>query len=257
MPTPVDEQLFAAIGALRMSFHEAEILAIYLYGSAVGRGLMPDSDLDLFVLVDRPLTRDEKRSTVEALAPISRQDTRPSSWRPLEVTVVSLLDVNPWRYPPRLDFQYGEWLTRDQLLTEGLVSSESPDLAVVLAMVWDSGRALEGPEPRHLLAEVPAGDLRRAMTDELPVLLDDLDDDTRNVILTLARIWATLETGRIMSKADAADWAINRLPSPVTSPIAEARDLYLQGGYGSWDDRNTVSTAVKALLDRISPHISE
>jgi streptomycin 3"-adenylyltransferase len=48
------------------------------------------------------------------------------------------------------------------------------------------------------------------MTDQLATLLDELEDDTRNVLLTLTRIWATMVTGRILSKAEAAAWAIDR-----------------------------------------------
>ena len=30
-----------------------------------------------------------------------------------QVTVVVRSEVRPWRYPPRMDFQYGEWLRSD------------------------------------------------------------------------------------------------------------------------------------------------
>jgi len=49
-------------------------------------------------------------------------------------------------------------------------------------------------------------------------LLDDLDGDTRNVVLTFARIWTTLATGEIRSKAAAADWALAQL-SPEHCPV--------------------------------------
>ena len=42
-------------------------------------------------------------------------------------------------------------------------------------------------------------------------MIPGLVDDTRNSVLTLARIWLTVETGEIGPK-DAADWALERLP---------------------------------------------
>ena len=39
----------------------------------------------------------------------------------------------------------------------------------------------------------------------LPALLADLANDTRNVLLTLARIRTTVASGEIRSKDDAAD----------------------------------------------------
>ena len=48
----------------------------------------------------------------------------------------------------------------------------------------------------------------------------DLEGDVRNVLLTLARVWFTLETGTIASKDVAADWAITRLPRDEVTPFA-------------------------------------
>ena len=36
--------------------------------------------------------------------------------RPLEVTVINQKDVVPWKFPPKHEFMYGEWL-REQFLT--------------------------------------------------------------------------------------------------------------------------------------------
>jgi streptomycin 3"-adenylyltransferase len=255
MNDPVDDQIAAAVEAVRASIPVADTLGIYLYGSAVAGGLKPDSDLDILVVTSRRLIRDEKRALVDRLMPISGRATRPPDWRPLEVTVVAQSDLRPWRYPPLMDLQYGEWL-RGQFLAGdlGLAPSVSPDLAVVVTMVRESGRAIEGPPSRELLDPVPRGDLRRAMTDELPALLKDLEHDTRNVILTYARVWVTTATGRFLSKADAAEWAISRLAPEVSEPLARARELYVGGGFGSWDDlqapRRTVA-AMRYQIDRL------
>jgi len=258
MSDPVDDQIAAAVEAVRASVPVADTLGIYLYGSAVAGGLKPDSDLDIFVVTSRRLTRDEKRGVVDRLMPMSGGATRPPAWRPLEVTVVAQSDLRPWRYPPHMDLQYGEWL-REQFLADdlGLAASASPDLAVVVTMVRDSGRALEGPPPRELLDPVPPGDLRRAMTDELPALLENLEEDTRNVILTFARVWVTAATGRILSKTDAAEWAIDRLAPELSPPLASARELYVGGGFGAWDDLQAVMRTVAAMQYEIGRLVGE
>ncbi|MDQ0373940.1 aminoglycoside adenylyltransferase domain-containing protein [Cellulomonas humilata] len=46
----------------------------------------------------------------------------------------------------------------------------------------------------------PVADLRRSIDDSLEPLLDGLVGDERNVVLTLARMVVTLETGAIVSK---------------------------------------------------------
>ncbi|MGW2149697.1 aminoglycoside adenylyltransferase domain-containing protein [Nonomuraea bangladeshensis] len=83
-----------------------------------------------------------------------------------------------------------------------------------------------------------------------PELLAELNDDTRNVLLTLARIWTTLATGEIRSKDAAADWALALLP-PRHRPVLEhARNLYLTCHYQDevWDD---------ALKAQVRPHVDE
>lgn len=258
MNDPVDDQIAAAVEAVRASIPVVDTLGIYLYGSAVAGGLKPDSDLDLLVVTNRRLTRDEKRALVDRLMPISGRATRSADWRPLEVTVVAQSDLRPWRYPPLMDLQYGEWLHEQFLAGDlGLAPSISPDLAVLVTMVRESGRAIDGSPPRELLDPVPRDDLRRAMTDELPALLEDLEHDTRNVILTIARVWATTATGRILSKADAAGWAISRLAPEASEPLIRARELYVGGGFGRWDDLQAVRRTVAAMRYEIDHLVAE
>jgi streptomycin 3"-adenylyltransferase len=231
------EQAKAAIGALRVGLVEAEIVGVYLYGSAVAGGLRPDSDLDLFVVTDRRLRPDERARVVEGLMPISGRETRRPAWRPLEVTIVAQPDVRPWRYPPRMELLYGEWL-RAAFLTGEIEPepADNPDLGVLITMVRQSGRPLIGPPPEEALDPVPRADLERGMVACVPSLVSELTDDTRNVLLTLARIWTTLETGEIRSKDEAADWVLSRLPADRRPTMARARDLYRAGGFGGpWD----------------------
>ncbi|MCE3277338.1 MAG: nucleotidyltransferase [Propionibacteriaceae bacterium] len=71
-------------------------------------------------------------------------------------------------------------------------------------MVLQGDTALVGPPPAQLLDPVPDDDLIRGAIAGIPQLLGDLESDTRNVLLTLARIWTTLQTGQIRSKDAAA-----------------------------------------------------
>ena len=161
-------------------------------------------------------------------------------------------DVVPWRYPPRQAFQYGEW-ERDEYLT-GFVPAPRPeaDLAVLLTIALARGMALAGPPISTLLAPVPAADLRRALVDLLPRLDGDLEWDTANVLLTMARVWATLETGEILPKDEAASWAIGRAPDVAREALARARGVYLGKEEDRWDDLTSdVRRAADALLDRI------
>jgi streptomycin 3"-adenylyltransferase len=90
---------------------------------------------------------------------------------------------------------------------------------------------------------VPTVDLNRAMVESLGALLLDLAPDTRNVLLTLARIWSTLATGIIRPKDDAARWATQRLPAEHRPVLERAAAIYRGEAPERWDD----------LADRIEP----
>jgi predicted nucleotidyltransferase len=230
----------------------ADVLGVYLHGSAVAGGLHHRSDLDLLVIVDREPDPDVRAALVSALLPVGRRAGKRADDRSLELTVVARSAVVPWRYPPRQAFQYGEWEREAYLAGFVPAPRSEPDLVVLLSTAVASGVALAGPPIGALVAPVPATDLRQAMVDLIPRLDGDLETDTANVILTMARVWATLETGEILPKDEAASWALERAPG-VAGPVVErARGVYLGTAEDAWDDLGeAVRPAADALLAAI------
>ena len=236
-------QLDAAVAAVRETLGDA-VIGVLLHGSAVTGGLKPRSDLDILVVVSRATTLDERRALVAQLLGISDREDQPGFEQPLELTILVQPDVRPWHYPPPMDFQYGEW--RRAELEGGDLEPEkplNPDVAILITAVLGASVPLVGPPAAELFDPVPSADLRRALTDELPSLLADLETDTRNIVLTLARIWVTVVTGEIRSKDAAADWALERLPAEHRPILARARAIYVGDEPERWED----------LRDRLGP----
>ncbi|GAA3943983.1 aminoglycoside adenylyltransferase domain-containing protein [Actinoplanes auranticolor] len=229
-----------------------ELAGAYLHGSAVLGGLRPASDVDILAVTRRSLTEDQRRALIAGLLPISGSAV---GARPVELTVVVQAAVRPWRYPPTGDFRYGEWLRADY--EAGLIPAPEPmpGLALEAAVALAGDRTLAGLPPAQVLDPVPTELLFRAGVDGIPGLLADLAEDTRNVLLTLARIWTTLATGTIVAKDTAADWALARLAPEHRPVLAFARDLYLTTSYAdeSWSDelKAQVGPHVDAVLARI------
>lgn len=231
--------------ALLLDVLGSDAIAAYVFGSAVLGGLRPESDLDVLAVCKRPTTDAEKQRLVSRLLDISGRETEHGRWRYIELTIVVHDDVKPWRYPPRLDFQYGDWWRDDfeRGNLEPWSSATNPDLAVLITMARLGNEPVLGPPPTEIFDPVPRDDLIRAMVDGIDALLDDLKWDTRNVILTFARIWTTVVTGVIRSKDAAADWVLKRLPESHRPIVAHARAIYLGDEPERWD----------GLEDRVGP----
>lgn len=220
-------------------------LGTYLHGSAVHGGLKPASDVDILVVSRESMGDRERRALVDGLLQLSGPRV---GARSVELTVVVQSEVRPWRFPPTGDFLYGDWL-REEIEASGPPQPEPmPNLAIMIPMTLAGDHPLDGPPPAELLDPVPPADLVRGSVAGIPDLLNDLPGDTRNVVLTFARIWATLASGEIMSKDAAAGWALPQLP-PEHQPVLEhARQLYLTCRYTeeTWSDE---------LAARVRPHV--
>ncbi|XIE81560.1 aminoglycoside adenylyltransferase family protein [Streptomyces sp. SBR177] len=229
-----------------------DAIGAYLHGSSVVGGLMPASDVDVLVVSRRSMSERQRRDLVGGLLGTSGSRNKA---RPVELVVVAQSEVRPWRYPPTCDFLYGEWLRPAYEAGQVPRPEPMPDLALLITMVLTGDHPLTGPRPAQVLDPVPHSDLIRASVAGIPGLLDDLDADTRNVLLTLARIWTTLATGHIRSKDAAADWALARLPSEHRPVLEHARHLYLNCRYSeeSWSEtlRAHVRPHVNHVLARI------
>jgi streptomycin 3"-adenylyltransferase len=249
-----DKQQLNHVQALVHRVLNSDAAGAYLFGSAVFGGLQPASDLDILVVSRRPTTLAEKRRIVRDLMATSDVRTSEGPLRRIELTIVVERDVRPWHYPPRLDFQYGDWL-RDEFSSgnaEVWSSTAKPDLAVLIAMVLLADTPLFGPRPSQVFDPVPKEDLVRAMVSDVDRLRGDIAWDTGNVALTLARIWSTCETGVIRSKDAAAEWALDRLAGPHRAVLARAREIYLGEQAERWQDMQTeVASLVDYLIGKV------
>lgn len=231
-------------------------LGAYLLGSAVLGGLRLRSDLDVLVVSDHQTTPEEKQRLVDRLLAISGRSTPQGKWRNVELTIVVDSEIKPWRYPPRSDFQYGQRFRAafDKGNLSPWPTTTDPDLAVLITMVLLANSPVLGPPPAAIFDPVPHPDLIHAMTRDIDAWLDNLDSDTRNVILALARIWSTVATGVIGSKDAAADWALERLPGEHGAVLARARAIYLGDEKERWDD---IQSQVQPHADYVVAQINQ
>lgn len=237
---------------------DKDLLGVYLYGSAVIGGLQKYSDLDLFVVSDRSTTYREKTKLVANLLTISGIYTL-SSKRPIELTLVVKSAVNPWHFPPKFDFQYGDWLRREfeSGKIEPWQTKEMPDIAILITQVLLANKTIWGENPQRLLSKVPYQDFIHATIEALDGLMADLHSDTRNVLLTLARIWCTLKTDQIRSKPAAATWATRHLPKEYQLVMKRAKAICIGEENEHWNEiEKLTQPCAQFLITQISKQIS-
>jgi streptomycin 3"-adenylyltransferase len=252
----IEDQLAECLKILKKIFSD-DLLGVYLFGSCILGGLQKYSDIDLFVVTNRKSNLEDKKRLIAALLQISGIYKKSSKY-PIEMTVVEKGSINPWQYPPLFDFQYGEWLREsfENGIIEPWQTNEMPDLAVIVTQVLLKSQTLSGVEPKQVLPPVPYGDFMKAMIHDIDRLATELEEDTRNVLLTYARIWNTLETNEISSKPAAADWVMHRLPKEYLPVMMRAKSICLGKENEHWDDlKKQIKPCATFIVEKIYDQI--
>ena len=236
--------------AVAQELFGGELSGVFLYGSATLGTLHPESDLDLLILIRSKLMPELRKSLTDHLLRLSGRVGEPGK-RPLEVTVVNQNTLLPWSFPPECEYQYGEWLRADIESGKLPRNHRMPDLAILLWQARSHSISLiPGVKAADWIPLIPFGEIRKAIRLSLPDLLSWLKGDERNVLLTLCRMWFTLETGTISSKDTAAEWVLPRLPAEFVPLIRMARSAYLGECRDDWHSSGNVILLLADFMRR-------
>lgn len=229
---------------------ENQLIGIYLYGSAILGGLHINSDVDILVIINQDLTEAIRNELTKRLMLISGKIGCKSLKRPLEVTIINQNDLVPWRFPPKCEFMYGEWIREQMEAGDIPKSCYDPDVAILLWQARCHSLSLKGPEAFKVIEPIPMKDIQKAIRCSLPELIAGVKGDERNVLLTLARMWFTISTGEICSKDMAAEWVILRLPQNHAVLLEIARKAYLGECDDCWSDLEAEIISLVALMNK-------
>jgi len=245
-------QVMQVISIAENLFHE-QILGIYLYGSATMCGLRPDSDIDILIITTQGISDSIRDNLTKQLLAISGSVGRKEK-RPLEVTVIRQNDIVPWSFPPRCEYMYGEWLREEMEAGKSPQSCYDPDIAILLWQARKSSMTLKGLESQKLLPSISFCEIKKAIQSSLPGLISGFEGDERNVLLTLSRMWFTLETKEITSKDIAAEWAMSKLPDSFVPLMELAKNGYLGKCIDKWGEKQAETLL---FVDFLSKKIAE
>jgi predicted nucleotidyltransferase len=220
---PELNELLAELVARVESILGDNFVGAYLVGGfALGGGDL-QSDCDFLVVTEEQVTAEQERQLRELHDEIP---TRPGHWpHDLEGS-----------YAPRADLETLAALDRQWLYVNrggrDLEWSTHCNTEDVRWTLRERGITLAGPEPRPLVAEVPADVLRSRMPALIDSFLPDLLSWTsfdigwaqRYAVTTLCRMLYTLERGEVPSKPASLEWAKSALPTKWHGLIQQASD---------------------------------
>lgn len=212
-PASAQRQVDAIVQALRQCAG-AHLIGVYLHGSlAMGCFAPCASDIDLLAVTDLPLTLHDKVGLARLLPGLSLQP------HPIEISLLSMDDLQPWRYPTPFDLHYSEsWR---QSFADDLASGawqswngvrrSDEDLAAHITVLRARGRCLWGSPIGEVFPPVPYRDYVDSIQRDITWSLNRPTEQPGYAILNLCRTWAYLRTGEVRSKAEGGEWALMRL----------------------------------------------
>jgi predicted nucleotidyltransferase len=230
-------QVDAVVGELNRTLG-SDLVGVYLHGSAVLGCFGPKSDIDLVAISRQSLDAESQLRLAKALLGISAPYEPAGSSRPIELDLVLVTALHPWRYPTPLDFHFSEEFRArfdvgEHEAWEGL---ESRALAAHITVLRQAGVVIAGPPLESVFPEVPWSDYVHALTHDLDWCREHFAKFPRYGVLSIARIWATLATGAPQSKASGAEWALPRLPAELRRVLAHGLDVYARAAEERWSD---------------------
>ena len=168
----------------------------------------------------------------------------------MKITVMNQNDLSPWHFPPKCEYMYGEWL-RDEIIAGQIPQAGyDPDVAILLWQARKCSKTLKGIDAEKLIPQIPFSEIPKAIQDSIPGLIHNFTGDERNVLLTLARMWYTLETGEISTKDSAAEWVLSKLPGDLAPLLQIAKDAYLGNVSDHWDSTKDEAIMLGAFMKK-------
>ena len=231
----VDEQLDRLVAGLEDIFGDV-LIGVYLHGSKALGCFGPRSDLDVIVAIRRASTSEEQRLLGAFLLELSQRRGQPMPPHLIELDLVVAPDLHPWRYPTPLHFHYSESLREafERGDPKPWRVDEYTDFASSLTVLHAGGIVLAGEPVADVFPHVPVKDYRASIVVDRDWCHDNLERFPLHVVLSLPRIWATLATDEVHSKASAAEWALPRLPASLRPVLEHALAVYRGRAEESW-----------------------
>ena len=232
-----------------------DLVGIYLHGSAVMGCFNPEkSDVDLIVVVDRPMSDPVKRAFLEMV--VEYNALGPA--KGIEMSVVLREVCKPFVYPTPYETHFSAGhLDSYQEDPEGYIrrmKGDDKDLAAHFTILQARGRCLYGAPLEDVFEPVPPRDYLDSIWYDVENAPEEIAEYPMYLILNLARVLAYGSEGLILSKKEGGEWALDRLPPEYRPLIRDALREYTESASVVYDPALAKRYAAYAV-GRIRPFL--
>lgn len=227
-PQEIQDFVFESISEM-IAIMDRTPIGVYLHGSLAMGGFNPNnSDIDLIIVTAQPLSNQQKRKLVHFLLERSSQPF------PLEISLLTLSQIENWSYPTPYDFHFSEfWRARYEAeLRSGTAlylnneEKTDVDLAAHFTITHHRGIVLSGQPIHEIFPSVPHEDYLASILEDYKECLVKIHDKPVYCLLNLIRVYWYLKEGKICSKKEAGVWGIKNLPKKFTVLIERVVEAY-------------------------------
>lgn len=203
------------------------IVGVYLHGSSVMGCFNPKkSDIDLIVVVDRPLCDTVKREYMDMVVEFNALGPA----KGIEMSIVLREVCKPFLYPTPFELHFSaghlEWYEEapDDYISK--MKGTDKDLAAHFMIINKRGICLYGAPIKEVFAEVPGRDYMDSIWFDVEEAAEEITVYPMYLTLNLARVLAYKEEGLVLSKKEGGEWAIATLPAEYRPLILDAMHEY-------------------------------
>ena len=222
--------LLSAIAAQYQQILDKNLVGIYAHGSiAFGCFNWDRSDIDFIVVIDRPISQQDKLQLLQLL--INLSDQAPP--KGFEMSVVLRKHCKDFIYPTPYELHFSNNYLEEHAKNPLLLCRDSPqydpDLAAHFTVIANTGIVVYGEPIAEVFGAVPREYYLDSVRKDVENAGKSVVDNPVYIILNLCRVYAYRRDGLILSKEKGGQWGLRNLPPPYHRLIALALDSYSNG----------------------------
>lgn len=221
-----------------------KLKGIYLHGSAAMGCFNPEkSDLDLLLVVEHPVAKEDKRKFMEAVIRLN-EEAPPKG---MELSVVLQENCRPFVYPTPFELHFSnmhlKWFRENPDDYVENMKGTDKDLAAHVAIINHCGIVLYGQAVSQVFGPVSKDDYVDSIWNDIKDAQETIGREPVYVILNLCRALGYVKENLILSKESGGFWGLKAVPERYHTLIQKALACYESGEEMETDEETAAEYA--------------